>query len=210
GGPRAVGRRGWARGVGQRGDGHGGGDGGRRFGGGGGQHVDEGPVAGRAVADEDLLDAAGDLRGPAGGRQQRGDGDDPAGRRVGELLGALLGGGGRVDGGDGGGRARGGVGGGGGRDGVGAGRGEPVARAPPRRREAGGHPPVEPVHLLVGEGGAARAVDERRGAAELGGPREHRVVDGQFDRRDVCVRAAEHGSSSRAGRGPAGLSTTWA
>jgi hypothetical protein len=168
------------------------------FGGRRSQHVDQGAVSGRAVADEDLADAAGEFGGAAGGVEQRGNGDDPAGRRVGELFGELLGGGERMDGGDGGTRAGGGVEGEGEGDGVGAVQGEYVAFAYARVGECGGDPPVEAVDLFVGEGGAVGAVDEGGGVAELGGAAQDRLVDGQVHGWDVCVLAAEHAVPPRA------------
>ena len=65
-------------------------------------------------------------------------------------------------------------------------------------RETGGDPAVEPVELSVGEGGAVGPVDQGGSVTELGGAGEDRVVDGEFDGWDVCVLAAEHGSSKSA------------
>lgn len=183
-----------------------------RFRGRRGEHVDERAVPGGGVADEYLLDAAREFGRPSGRLEERGDGDDPAGGGVVELLGELLGGGERVHGGDRGARARGPVE--GEREGhrVGAVQGQYVALADPGLGERGGDPPVEPVHLVVREGGAVRAVDERRQFTELGGTAQHGVVDGEFYGRDVCELAAEHGSSSRAGHDGCriAVSTTWA
>ncbi len=66
----ALGGAGGARGVRQGRDVLGRVDRDGRFGGGRGQHVDERAVAGRAVADQDLLDAAREFGGAAGGVQQ--------------------------------------------------------------------------------------------------------------------------------------------
>jgi hypothetical protein len=174
-----------------------------RLGGGAGEQVDEGAVAGRAVADEDLPYVAARPPGrPAGGVEERGDGDDPAGRAVRELPGELLLRGQRVRGGDRGAGAGGGVEGDREGDGVGAVQGDDVALADTGLGERGGDPAVEAVDLRVAEGGAVGAVDQGRGVAELGGPGEDGLVDGQVDRWDVCVLAAEHGSSRA-------VSTTW-
>src|SRR5690606_23021277 len=74
----ALGGAGGAGGVRQGGDVLGRVDGRLGLGRGAAEHVDQRAVSGRAVADEDLLHAAGDVGGAAGGVQQRGDGDDPA------------------------------------------------------------------------------------------------------------------------------------
>ncbi len=76
-------------------------------------------------------------------------------------------------------------------------QGEDVALADARVGEGGGQAPVEPVHLLVREGGAVRAVDEGGLVTEGGGPAQDGFVDGEFYGRNVRVLAAEHGSSSR-------------
>lgn len=80
-------------------------------------------------------------------------------------------------------------------------QGEYVALARARLGERGGEPPVEAVHLFVREGravDAVDAVDQGGQVAELGGVGRYGVVDGEFDGWDVCVLAAEHGSSKTA------------
>jgi hypothetical protein len=58
---------------------------------------------------------------------------------------------------------------------------------------------VEPVQLLVRECGAVRAVDEGGVLAELGGVPQDGLVDRERYGRNVCVLAAEHGSSRTVG-----------
>ncbi|GAA3229967.1 hypothetical protein GCM10020256_43360 [Streptomyces thermocoprophilus] len=78
-------------------------------------------------------------------------------------------------------------------------QGEHIALADAGLGERGGEAPVEAVHLLVGEGGAVGAVDQGGRVPEVGGTAQDRLVDGEIDGRDVCVLAAEHGSSSHDG-----------
>jgi len=82
-------------------------------------------------------------------------------------------------------------------DGVRAVQGQDVALADPRLGERGGQPAVEHVQLAVREGGPVDAVDQRGGVAQFGGTAEDGVVDGLLDGRNICVLAAEHGSSWR-------------
>src|SRR5690606_7258027 len=149
-------------------------------GGGAGDAVDEGDVPDPFVRGDVLGDVHHDL---ALGELRRGRLADDEGVR--DLVAVLV-----VDADDGG------------VDGVGAVQGEHIALAQARLGEPGGDPPVETVDLFVGEGGAVGAVgavDQCRDVPELGGPGEHRVMDGEVDRRGVCVLASEHGSSKTAG-----------